>query len=213
MEFTFKTHSGVKPYSAPSPERDPSDPPRSPESPELPPPPAPPCSSLSVMPICLMALSSSFSIRAKRLSSSILSSSGQAISCDVDPPKRRIASIVVGLAAAGSLTWMPPARPTSPSLNSSLLCNLNSLVNFCHRTLGTEGMISTIISARSRRAKPIMSSFTELYAQLSCAIKRLRRKMMPATMKRKMAASTTGSSSKSSYFEALYICSTIRTKA
>ena len=45
-------------------------------------------------------------------------SCGQGMVGAVEPPKRRMVSSVSGLAFAGSSTWIPPARPTSPSLNS-----------------------------------------------------------------------------------------------
>lgn len=66
------------------------------------------------------------------------SSSGHCISGELVPPNLWIISSEVGFWLPGSLTWMPPPKPTSPSSNSKswskrrLLTNLANLPRRTH---------------------------------------------------------------------------------
>mmetsp|Transcript_13763 Transcript_13763/g.37678 ORF Transcript_13763/g.37678 Transcript_13763/m.37678 type:complete len:200 (-) Transcript_13763:3355-3954(-) len=112
--------------------------------------------------ILFIARWTSFSIRAKRSFSSITvsASSGHGFANSEDPPKRLIVSVVVGLADARSKTWIPPAKPMSPGLNSSGSSSCKELTNPRQLRTGALGIISTMISIRRKRAYPTMSSMT-----------------------------------------------------
>mmetsp|Transcript_89920 Transcript_89920/g.254321 ORF Transcript_89920/g.254321 Transcript_89920/m.254321 type:complete len:260 (-) Transcript_89920:1923-2702(-) len=107
-----------------------------------------------LLPIRFMAFAIIFSIRLKRSTSSLACSpsSGHCASTDVEPPKRWIVSTVVIFALAGSRTWMPPAKPMSPSPNSIRSSNFKLLTNLLQRLSVTTNMASATILPRFRRA-------------------------------------------------------------
>mmetsp|Transcript_54377 Transcript_54377/g.98061 ORF Transcript_54377/g.98061 Transcript_54377/m.98061 type:complete len:210 (-) Transcript_54377:201-830(-) len=108
--------------------------------------------------IFFTALRMVFSRRLKRSAweSSRSGSSGHCAAGEVEPPKRRMESKFVGWRVAGSSTWIPPGKPTSPSPNSRRAASCSDSMNRWNRRTRMEGIVSTMISIRLIRALPTM---------------------------------------------------------